>query len=74
MPFPNLPYFFDGPDFKLTESLAIHKYIADKWQPELLGRDVAERANVNMLAGVISEMQWAVRWPCYSSAEKEPIF
>ena len=34
--FPNLPYLIDG-DFKLTESLAIYKYIARKWRPELLG-------------------------------------
>lgn len=37
MDFPNLPYFIDG-DFKLTETLAIHKYIAHKWAPALLGK------------------------------------
>lgn len=37
--FPNLPYFMDG-DFCMTESLAIHRYIADKWKPELLGLDI----------------------------------
>ena len=36
--FPNLPYFKDG-DLSLTESIAIHRYIADKWKPELLGTD-----------------------------------
>ena len=35
--FPNLPYFKDG-DFSLTESAAIHKYIAHKWAPHLLGK------------------------------------
>jgi type I restriction enzyme M protein len=29
MDFPNLPYFIDG-DFKLSETNAIHEYIADK--------------------------------------------
>ena len=28
--FPNLPYFMDG-DYSLTETAAIHKYIAAKW-------------------------------------------
>ena len=37
LPFPNLPYFIDG-DVALTESKAIMKYIAHKWQPDLLGK------------------------------------
>jgi glutathione S-transferase len=36
MDFPNLPYLIDE-DYKLTESMAIMKYIAAKWKPELLG-------------------------------------
>ena len=36
MDFPNLPYFIDG-DLKLSETAAIHRYIADKWDPKLLG-------------------------------------
>ena len=36
--FPNLPYFVDG-DFSMTETIPMHKYIADKWKPELLGKD-----------------------------------
>jgi len=36
MDFPNLPYFIDG-DFKLSETNAIHEYIADKWMPSLNG-------------------------------------
>jgi hypothetical protein len=34
--YPNLPYFIDG-DFKMTETSAIHQYIADKWAPLLNG-------------------------------------
>ena len=37
MKFPNLPYFWDTDGFKMSESQAIHEYIADKWMPELLG-------------------------------------
>ena len=36
--FPNLPYFIDG-EMRLTETNAIMKYIAAKWDPELLGTD-----------------------------------
>jgi len=48
MEFPNLPYLFDE-DVKLTETLAIMKYIAKKWKPELLGRNAAEVGRVTML-------------------------
>ena len=41
--FPNLPYFTDS-DIKITEHMAIHQYIADKWMPELLGRTLEEKA------------------------------
>ena len=34
--FPNLPYITDG-DFTITESVAVHRYICDKYKPELLG-------------------------------------
>jgi len=47
--FPNLPYFIDG-DLKLTETIAINQYIADKWNPELLGKDPQTRAQINMTA------------------------
>ncbi len=30
--FPDLPYFIDG-NFKLTNHLAIHLYISEKWMP-----------------------------------------
>ena len=41
--FPNLPYLIDG-DFKLTETIAIQMYIAQKWKPELLGSTPQEHA------------------------------
>ena len=36
--FPNLPYYIDG-EMRLTETLAIMKYICNKYGPELLGKD-----------------------------------
>lgn len=48
MEYPNLPYLIDG-DVKLTETLAIMKYVCKKWKPELLGRTAAEVGRVNML-------------------------
>jgi glutathione S-transferase len=54
--FPNLPYLIDG-QYKLTESIAIHKYIADKWDQDLLGKDIATRAKVNMIIYPIAELK-----------------
>ena len=36
--FPNLPYLIDG-STQVTETLAIMKYIANKFGPQLLGKD-----------------------------------
>ena len=54
--FPNLPYFIDG-NLKMTETKAIHQYVADKWMPELLGSNPKERSKVVMLAGVIGDLK-----------------
>jgi len=32
MEFPNMPYLFDGPDLKLTQSMAILRYLGRKYQ------------------------------------------
>ena len=48
--FPNLPYYIDG-DFKITESCAILRYIADK--NNLLGKDPETRAWVSMLEQIM---------------------
>eukprot|EP00351_Strombidinopsis_sp_SopsisLIS2011_P004441 CAMPEP_0116877982 /NCGR_PEP_ID=MMETSP0463-20121206/9738_1 /TAXON_ID=181622 /ORGANISM="Strombidinopsis sp, Strain SopsisLIS2011" /LENGTH=56 /DNA_ID=CAMNT_0004525759 /DNA_START=140 /DNA_END=310 /DNA_ORIENTATION=- len=41
MDFPNLPYWHDG-SYKLTETPAIHEYLAARYHPELLGRTPEE--------------------------------
>ena len=48
MDFPNLPYIIVG-DFKLSETAAIHFYIAEKFCPSLLGRTPQEKARVIQL-------------------------
>jgi len=49
--FPNLPYLIDG-DVKLTESKAILKYAARKWDKKLLGRDEVEVGMAEMLSRI----------------------
>ena len=71
--FPNLPYFVDG-SLKMTESMAIHQYIADKWDPTLLGNNPKERAKVMMVGNVIGELKGAVTVPHYTSGSKEESF
>ena len=67
--FPNIPYFKDG-DLAITESLAIHRYIADKWKPELLGSDAQHRAHVSMLSHIINDLKWSIVPDCYGSGDK----
>jgi glutathione S-transferase len=41
MEFPNLPYLFDG-DLKISETLAIIRYLANKYDKSLLGYSVED--------------------------------
>ena len=61
--YPNLPYLIDG-DFKLTESNAMMRYIADK--NSLLGSTPQERARASMLETKICEAKGAFTGKCYS--------
>lgn len=63
--FPNLPYFVDTDGTQITESSAIHVYAAEKYSPELLGRDAKERAKVEMLFGVLKDLKFAVIGPMF---------
>ena len=49
--FPNLPYLIDG-DVKLTESKSIMKYVAKKYDADLLGRNAEEIAKADMMSRV----------------------
>jgi len=72
--YPNLPYLFDG-DVKLTETIAIHRYLADKYKPALLGTTEKQRAEVSMLEGIICGpgLKNAVTKPCYSNNKAEAL-
>lgn len=39
MDFPNLPYWIDD-QVKISESMAIHMYLAERYKPELMGTDI----------------------------------
>lgn len=69
--FPNLPYFCDTDGNKITEHLAICSYICDKYKPELNGRNVQERATVEMLAGVLFQLKKDSIMPMFSPETKK---
>ena len=52
MPFCNLPYIIDG-NTKISETLAVHQYIASKYKPELLGRTPQEKGRSYQLQNVV---------------------
>ena len=55
MPFCNLPYIIDG-DVKLSETFAVHQYIAGKFLPSALGTTPAERARAYQLQCIGNEV------------------
>ena len=59
-----MPYLIDE-NVRLTETLAIMKYIAKKWKPELLGRNAAEVGRVNMLEYHVFQLKASTAGPCY---------
>ena len=69
--FPNLPWVEDG-SVIVTETPAIHDYLAARYMPALLGDTPEIRAKVNQLAGVIVAFRWDCMWPCYGAKGKKP--
>ena len=54
--FTNLPYLIDG-NFKLTETNAILRYIANSYgHNEVLGKNVKDSAMVDQIIGVLDDM------------------
>ena len=53
--FPNLPYIVDG-DFKLTESIAIYKYIINKsGKTDLLGKNSRDQGKIEAILGTLKD-------------------
>nr|AAQ74442.1 glutathione S-transferase [Rhipicephalus appendiculatus] len=61
--FPNLPYYIDG-DVKLTQSMAILRYLARKY--DLMGKTEAEKQRVDVVEQQLADFR--VNWGrlCYS--------
>ena len=72
MEFPNLPYLIDG-DFKMSETIPIHKYIADKWMPEVAGKTAETKAHANMMGNILNELKNKITWPCYGSGDAAEV-
>merc|ERR1719150_1449974 len=72
LPFPNLPYLIDG-ELKITETLAIMKYLAAKHGPQLLGNGPEQLAKVEMLAGIIHDLKMAMTFPCYTTGDRPAL-
>ena len=62
--YPNLPYLIDG-ETKLSETVAIMKYVAKKWRPELLGDNSAKQGRADMLWAHVYELKMQSTMPCY---------
>ena len=54
MPFANLPHIIDG-DFKVTETIAVHQYIAQKLCPQVLGDTPQERGRRYQLQSIAND-------------------
>ena len=64
--FPNLPYLIEG-DFKLTESLAIFKYIIERSDnKELLGKNSQDAGKVDALIYIIKEIGSSLIGLCFN--------
>ena len=63
MNFANLPYIIDG-DFKISETYAVHNYIAQKYCPELIGNTPQEKAKCHQLQRLANDQLVPVLLGC----------
>lgn len=67
-----MPYLVDG-DVKLTESKAILKYIASKWDKRLLGRNAVEFGMAEMLSRIHDQLEQELANHSYRLGESEDL-
>ena len=70
--YPNLPYLIDG-NTKITETKAIMRYVAKKYQPALLGSSAAEVGRIEMLSAHCDELKKQSTTPCYTTGDRNAI-
>ena len=70
--FPNLPYLIDE-EVKITESMAILKYICAKWCPDLIISDAATHARAEMLSFHVTKLKETSTMPCYEGKSNQDI-
>lgn len=70
--YPNLPYLIDG-DTRISETVAIMKYVARKWGCHLLGSNAAEYGKLEMLAEFVGVLKKESTIPCYASDDRAAI-
>jgi len=66
--FPNLPYYIDG-DVKITQSLAIIRYLARKYK--LVGESEQELIRSDVTEQQVMDLKMALVRVCYNAAEYE---
>ncbi|RWS20897.1 glutathione S-transferase Mu 2-like protein, partial [Leptotrombidium deliense] len=70
LPLPNLPYLFDG-DVKLTQSLAILRYLARKYK--LVGQSEAETTRLEVLEQELFDLRLRLATVVYSGTAYEKL-
>ena len=64
--FPNIPYLIDG-DFKLTESIAVYKYIIqNSGKTDLLGKNTQDAGKVDAILAILKEMGSSIIGLCFN--------
>ena len=73
MSFPALPYLIDG-EVKISDAQAIMFYLAMKFEPDLIGKTLQDKARVDVLSTHIKEVKKVVTNGCYDKNVNREAF